>query len=199
MDNFISRREVLKTLHIHENTLYNMYKRNEIETIKVGRKILYNLDKYLRDKGITNIKSKRNICYCRVSSRKQKGDLERQIEYMEKKYPTYEIISDIGSGLNFKRKGLQKIIDYGIKGEVNELVVAYKDRLCRFGYELVETIINKYSNGEIVVINKSEEKTPTEEVVKDIVSIMNVYVAKINGLRKYKKGMKSEIIKNNIK
>ena len=105
---------------------------------------------------------------------------------MEKKYPTYEIISDIGSGLNFKRKGLQKIIDYGIKGEVNELVVAYKDRLCRFGYELVETIINKYSNREIIVINKSEEKTPTEEIVKDIVSIMNVYVAKINGLRKYK-------------
>ena len=91
------------------------------------------------------------------------------------------------------------VIDYGIKGEVNELVVAYKDRLCRFGYELIESIINKHSNGEITVINKSEEKTPIEEVMKDIVSIMNVYVAKINGLRKYKKEMKSEIIKNGTK
>jgi len=199
MDNFIPRREVLKTLHIHENTLYNMYRRKEIETIKVGSKLLYNLDKYLRDRGITNIKIKRNICYCRVSSRKQKGDLDRQIEYMESKYPNYEIISDIGSGLNFKRKGLQKIMDYGIKGEINELVIAYKDRLCRFGYDMIETIIKKYSNGEIIIVNKSEEKTPTEEVVKDIVSIMNVYVAKINGLRKYKKEIKSEIIKNGSK
>jgi putative resolvase len=194
MDKYLSRKEILQTLKIHENTLYNMYKRKEIETIKIGSKILYNLDKYLRDNGIVNQKKEKiNICYCRVSSNKQKEDLERQIKYMKQLYPNHIIIKDIGSGLNFKRKGLQKIIDYGIKGELNELVIAYKDRLARFGYDLINNIIEKYSNGKIIIINQSEETTPTEEIVKDILSIMNVYVAKINGLRKYKNQIKKEI------
>ncbi len=113
---------------------------------------------------------------------------------MKQLYPNHIIIKDIGSGLNFKRKGLQKIIDYGIKEELNELVIAYKDRLAQFGYDLINNIIEKYSNGKIIIINQSEETTPTEEIVKDILSIMNVYVAKINGLRKYKNQLKNEII-----
>ena len=121
--------------------------------------------------------------------------MERQVEYMKEKYPTYEIITDIGSGLNFNRKGLNKIIDYGIKGEIEVVVVSYKDRMARFGYELIEKIIKEYSNGEIRIENKKEEETPQEEISKDIVSIMNVYVAKINGLRKYKKEIKKEIKK----
>ena len=136
---------------------------------------------------------RKKICYCRVSSSKQKEDLQRQIEYMKKKYPSYEIISDIGSGLNMNREGLKKIIDYAIKGEVEILVIAYKDRLARFGYDLIERLINEYSNGEIKIENQNEEKTPMEELTTDIVSIMNVYVAKMNGLRKYKKMLVDDI------
>ncbi len=147
---------------------------------------MYNVEKYMTKNG--GISGNRNkICYCRVSSSKQKEDLKRQEEYMRTKYPTYEIISDIGSGLNFERKGLNKIIDMGIKGEIEILVVAYKDRLARFGYELIEKIIKEYSKGEIKIENKKEEETPSEEISKDIIAIMNVYVAKMNGLRKYKK------------
>ena len=142
---------------------------------------------------------KKKICYCRVSSAKQKADLERQINYMKKKYPTYEIKSDIESGLNFKRKELLRIIDLAIKGEVDEIVITYKDRLARFGYELIEWLVTKYSNGKIIIINKTEETTPTEELTHDIVSIMNVYSAKINGLRKYKNKIKDEINENNSK
>ncbi len=105
MDKFITRRETLKILKIHYHTLYSMAKRGEIETLEVGKRQLYNLDKFLRNKGVIN-KIKRKICYCRVSSNKQKEDLERQINYMKEKYPNYEIIKDIGSGLNFKRKVL---------------------------------------------------------------------------------------------
>jgi predicted site-specific integrase-resolvase len=139
---------------------------------------------------------RRKICYCRVSSSKQKEDLERQIRTMKKLYPTFEIISDIGSGLNLNRDGLKKIIDYAIKGEIEILVVAYKDRLARFGYELIERLIKDYSSGEIKIENQDEEKTPMAELSKDIVSIMNVYVAKMNGLRKYKK-LLTDDIKNN--
>jgi predicted site-specific integrase-resolvase len=112
---------------------------------------------------------------------------------MQHKYPKHQIILEIGSGMNYKRNGLKKIIDLAILGRINELVIAYKDRLLRFGYEIIEYIITEYSNGKIIIINKSEEQTPTEEVVKDIISIMNVFVAKINGLRKYKIPITNEV------
>jgi len=190
MDKFIPQKEALKTLHVHYHTLVAMGERQEIDTIRVGRKIFYNLDKYLRDQGVKPKKNIRKICYCRVSSSKQKEDLERQIEQMTEAYPKYELITDVGSGLNFKRKGLQKIIDYGIRGEIEEVVIAYKDRLARIGFEMIEMIINNYSNGKITILNKDEEETPEEEITKDIISIMNIYVAKINGLRKYKTKIK---------
>ena len=114
---------------------------------------------------------------------------------MKKLYPTFEMITDIGSRLNLNREGLKKIIDYTIKGEI-EILVAYKDRLARFGYELIERLIKEYSGGEIKIENQNEEKTLMEELSKDIVSIMNVYVAKMNGLKKYKK-LLTDDIKNN--
>ena len=69
-------------------------------------------------------------------------------------YPNYKIIEDIGSGINFNRKGIRKIIDLVINNKINKVVVAYKDRLTRFGFELIEDIIKKYSNGIIEIINK---------------------------------------------
>ena len=115
---------------------------------------------------------------------------------MKQRYPEHEIIADIGSGLNYKRKGLQTILDRAISGDVEEVVIAYKDRLTRFGYEMIEYIIEKYSRGKIIIENEDEEETPQEEMTKDILSIMNVYVAKVNGLRKYKGKMKKEVKKH---
>jgi len=192
---FVKRGEAIKTLGICYQTLYKMAERKEIDTVKVGENTLYNINKYLREKNVLH-KERIKICYCRVSSNKQKEDLERQIKFMKEKFPTHIIIQDIGSGLNYKRKGLQELMEKAINGEIEELVIAYKDRLTRFGYEMIEWLISKYSNGKIIVINKNEEETPVEELTKDIVSIMNVYVAKVNGLRKYKTHIKEEIEKD---
>lgn len=192
---FVKRGEAIKTLGICYQTLYKMAERKEIDTVKVGENTLYNINKYLREKNVLH-KERIKICYCRVSSNKQKEDLERQIKFMKDKFPTHTIIQDIGSGLNYKRKGLQELMEKAINGEIEELVIAYKDRLTRFGYEMIEWLISKYSNGKIIVINKNEEETPVEELTKDIVSIMNVYVAKVNGLRKYKTHIKEEIEKD---
>ena len=194
--NYKTRKEACEILGIHYHTLYKMAKDRKIEAVKIGSRQMYNIEKYIRENKLEK-SNKRRICYCRVSSKKQKDDLERQKEYMKNKYPTYEIISDIGSGLNFKRNGLNEIIDSAIKGEIEIVVVSYKDRLARFGYELVENLIKKYSNGEIKIENKKEEETPAEEISKDIVAIMNVYVAKMNGLRKYKKEIVDEVNKKN--
>ena len=105
---------------------------------------------------------------------------------MMKKYNKYEIIEDIGSGINFNRKGLRKIIKLGIEGKINKLVVAYKDRLTRFGFDLIEDLLKEYSNCDILVENDKEDKEPKEELVDDVLQILNVYTAKMNGLRKYK-------------
>jgi putative resolvase len=191
---YVKRKEALKILGICYVTLYKIADNNEIDTIHVGSNTLYNVSKYLRSKNVSKIKKKK-ICYCRVSSNKQKPDLERQILFMQNKFPTYEIIKDVGSGLNYKRPGLKSIMEMAINGEIDEIVIAYKDRLTRFGYEMIEWLIEKYSNGKIIILNNNEEQTPMEELTKDILSIMNIYVAKVNGLRKYKTQIKQELIK----
>ncbi len=197
-EEFVGGKEASKILCVHQRTLYQWDEKGEIETIRTsGNKRLYNVKKYLASKikksnicdnldYLDNKNEKLNICYVRVSTQNQKDDLERQKLLMQTKYPNYIIIEDIGSGLNLNKRGINKIIHLGIKGKINELVVAYKDRLTRFGFELIEEIITKYSNGKIVILNKTEEISQEEELVKDIMAIMNVYVAKLNGLRRYK-------------
>jgi predicted site-specific integrase-resolvase len=133
------------------------------------------------------MEGKQKIIYARVSSIQQKNDLERQIKVLKTKYPTYELITDIGSGINMKRRGLLKIINNSIKGRIEEIVVVHKDRLCRFGYDLIKYLIKEYSNGKITVLAEENKKEPKEELVDDILQIMNIFVAKINGMGKYKK------------
>ena len=110
---------------------------------------------------------------------------------MVKLYPKHLIIEDIGSELNLNKRGIKKIINLAIEEKINELVVAYKDRLTRFGFELIEELIQKYSKVKIIILNEKELIEPEEELVKDVMAILNVYVAKMNGLRKYNKVNKS--------
>lgn len=198
--NLVGRKDVLSTLKICKTTLYKLVEDGKIEVVKIGnKKWLYNLDKYLLSSGVTSVIERKKICYCRVSSEKQKGDLQHQIEMMERLYPNHTIIKDIGSGLNFKRKGLIKILEYSLRCEIDELVIAYKDRLARFGYDIFKFLIENFSRGRIIVLNNLEERTPMEEVCEDILSIMNVYVAKINGLRKYRTKIKKDFEDENFK
>ena len=196
-----SKKEVLKILGISPSTLLTLAEKNKIEFIKtLGGHRKYNIKKYLNDNKIKTdmdvknekeeekiLKDKISLCYVRVSTAGQKDDLVRQKEYMKEKYPNHLIIEDIGSGINFNRKGFRKIIKLGIEGKIKELVVAYKDRLTRFGYSLIEDLIKEYSNGSIVIETNKEEKDKENEIVEDVLNILNVYTAKINGMRKYKK------------
>jgi len=199
---YVSGKEASKILGTHERTLYLWDKAKKIETIRTpGNKRLYNITKFLSDRkpndnninininesdDYNNINEKIKIVYVRVSSLSQKDDLERQKNYMMKKYPNHYLIEDIGSGINFNRRGLRKIIKLAIEGKIEEVVIAYKDRLTRFGFELIEDLIKEYSNGRILVLNENKKIEPEEELVKDMLQIMNIFVAKMNGLRKYK-------------
>lgn len=187
-------------LGVHYKTLYIWEESKKIETIRMpGKKRLYNVQKYIEDNiNVEKNKKRLNICYCRVSTYGQKDDLLRQVEYMKEKYPNYVIIKDIGSGLNFRRRGLKHIIDLAIKEQIEEVVITYKDRLCRFGFDLIMHIIETYSNGKITILNK-ENLSPNEEITKDLLSILNVFSARVNGLRKYKNQIRKEEISKNSK
>ena len=125
------------------------------------------------------------IGYCRVSSNRQKDDLERQIEnmklYLTAQGKPFEIISDIGSGINYKKRGLKELIKRISQNKVDKVVVLYEDRLLRFGFELVEYIASLY-NCDIEIIDNTE-KSEQQELVEDFVQILTVFSCKLQGKR----------------
>ena len=136
-------------------------------------------------------KTKKNlnvVSYARVSSKKQSDDLERQLNnlktYLDSKYSNYEIITDIGSGINYTKPGLMKLIEKINRKEVDLIVVLYKDRLLRFGFELVEYFA-ELNNVKIEVLDKID-KDQDKELVEDLVQIITVFSCKIQGKRKAK-------------
>jgi len=182
-----------KLLNITQQSLINWTNQGKLECVRTKgqhrRFYMSSIVPFLPAETIE--KQKRKICYCRVSTSSQKEDLNRQIEFFRLKYPEHEIIKDIGSGINFKRKGFKTILDEAIKGNIGEVVVTHKDRLCRFGFELIEGIILEQSKGKILVLNK-KETSPHEELVNDLISIITVFSSRLYGLRSSK-------IKNQIK
>ena len=128
------------------------------------------------------------VGYARVSSKKQTDDLEIQVnnlkEYLSNKYDNFDIITDIGSGINYNKPGLLKLIEKINRKEVDLIVVLYKDRLLRFGFELVEHFAN-LNNVKIEVLNKLD-KTQDEELVEDLVQIITIFSYKVRGKRKNK-------------
>jgi len=133
------------------------------------------------------------IIYCRVSSNSQKEDLQRQVIAMEQfclsqGVSITEVITEIGGGLNFKRPKFLKIIQQAMLGEVGLLYVAHKDRLCRFGFDLVEQIV-EWGGGKIVIAN-AQSLSPHEELTADLLSIVHCFSSRLYGLRKYKSKVK---------
>ena len=130
-------------------------------------------------------RQKKIIGDCRVSSAKQKEDLERQIEYVKlymcAKGYKFEIITDIGSGINYNKKGLHQLLDMVVSSEVEKIVVLYKDRLVRFGYELIEHLCHNF--GTKIEIIDTTEKTEQQELVEDLVQIITVFSCKLQGKR----------------
>jgi predicted site-specific integrase-resolvase len=128
---------------------------------------------------------KENIIYARVSTKKQMDDLSRQLEFLKRpEYTDYTVITDIASGINFKRKGLSTILDMCLQGTIGELVVAHRDRLCRFGFDLIEQLVIK-AGGKITVLDNSENKSSEQELTDDLLSIIHVFSCKQMGRRSY--------------
>ena len=122
--------------------------------------------------------------YARVSSSKQQEDLQRQIALLKETYPHHEVIQDIGSGINFRRRGLITLLERVFTGSVSEVVVAHKDRLTRFGFELFEFIFKRFQVS-IRVLSDDDIKEPFGELAKDLFSILTVFSARYYDARSY--------------
>ncbi|WP_293094758.1 recombinase family protein [Moorena sp. SIOASIH] len=106
------------------------------------------------------------MCYCRVSTNKQRDDLDRLLAYLHSLFPDAEVIFDIGSGLNYKRKGLRAILERIVLGDKLTIVVACRDRLTRFGFELIEYLVG-LNGGKILVLSQPES-CPESELTADL-------------------------------
>ena len=145
------------------------------------------LNKFRNIKNVNKIK-KKNILYARVSTKNQKDDLGRQIDnlkqYAYSKGYSFEIITDIGSGINYKKEGLLKMINLVECGEVNRIIVLYKDRLIRFGYDLIEYIC-KLNDTKIEIVDNSTI-SKEQELTEDLIQIITIFANRLYGARSKK-------------
>ena len=135
------------------------------------------------------------IGYLRVSSRNQIDDLENQKQFMKqfcnaKGIVVDDYMADIGSGLNYKRKNWNKLLDQVMNNEIETIYITYKDRFIRFGYEWFENLCHKHDT-KIVILN-DKETSPQQELIEDLISIIHVFSYRIFDLRKYKIEIKDD-------
>lgn len=147
----------------------------------------------------TNLVNKKVIGYCRVNTSSQKDDLEQQINnvkaYMYAKGYQFEIVSDIGSGINYKNKGLQELIQKVQNHEISKIVILYKDRLVQFGFDLIEYICN-INEVDIEIIDTTE-RSKEQELTDDLIQIITVFTNRLYGQRSKKTKRLIEEVKNN--
>ncbi len=177
---YVPSREAAKLLGVHPQSLRAWGNKGKINVKRTpGGKRLYDVESFV-GQTVPTI----SVCYCRVSSAKQRDDLDRQVAYMRQRYPDHDIITDVASGLNFKRKGLLSLLERVCRREIKEVVVAHKDRLARFGFDLFKWLI-EYHGGNLVVLNDTAV-SPQAELVADILAILTVFSCRLYGLRKYR-------------
>lgn len=180
--------DAAKELNISQSTLRRWVDQNKIphKTTPGGHRFI-DIDAYFKGKEETKEEKRERVFYCRVSSSKQKNDLERQIELAKEKYPGHEVITDIGSGINWKRKGLKSLLERVMCGKIEEVIVFHRDRLCRFGFELIEFIF-EFNNTKLLVHCEQTEqfKTSEQELAEDILAIVTIFSCRQMGKRRYK-------------
>ena len=187
MEQYVPTKTARKMLGVTTQTLRNWDNSGRIDTKRTPSGIrLYNLQDIKNILGSKDpVPEKEKIAYCRVSSKKQMDDLERQKDFFRHHYPNHTLVADVGSGINWKRKGLQTILDQGMSGHISEIVVAHRDRLCRFAFDLLEGLLVK-KGVKLIVLDREEDESGSKELTDDILSIIHVYSCKQMGRRRYK-------------
>lgn len=145
--------------------------------------------RYVNGQSSSEEDKRKIVGYARVSTANQKGDLKDQEDFIRqyanaKGIILDEMITDIGSGLNYKRKKWNRLLDEVMQGKIKTIYITYQDRFIRFGYDWFEKLCNQ--NGTEIVVLNNQETSPNEELVQDVLSILHVFSCRLYGLRKYK-------------
>ncbi|NEO58356.1 MAG: IS607 family transposase [Okeania sp. SIO3B5] len=186
MSNLLTVSEAAKLLGVSTKTIRRWDTEGRIKSIRTEgghrRFIITDLIGNKQDNSLT-------VAYARVSSHEQKDDLERQKivlqAYCAKQGWSFEVISDLGSGLNYRKKGLIKLIKLICSDQVERLVLTHKDRLLRFGSDLIFTLCEIFAT-EVVIINRSEGSTFEEVLAPDVIEIITAFSARLYGSRNSK-------------
>lgn len=186
----LSIKEAAEFLGVSTETLRRWEKAGKLISYRTdGGHRRYEQTDLIKLKSFENQENKITIGYCRVSSSDQKADLERQIQNVSDfciaNGYKFKIISDLGSGLNYNKKGLKELIELICSNTVDRIVINYKDRLIRFGFEMIEHLCSIY-NVKIDIINATDDKTYEEELVEDVLSVITVFSARLYGSRSHK-------------
>ncbi|MBB5254232.1 IS607 family transposase [Sulfurisphaera ohwakuensis] len=201
MERLLRPKEACQLLGISYSTLLRWIREGKIRAVMTegGKyRIPYSeVKKYLERREET-----RAVIYARVSSADQKEDLEKQINYLTnyataKGYKVVEVLKDIASGLNTQRKGLLKLFKLVEGKSVDVVLITYKDRLTRFGFEYLEEFFSAIGV-RIEVVLGEESKEATQELVEDLISIITSFAGKIYGMRSHKKTLFVQGVKNLI-
>jgi putative resolvase len=190
--------EFAKKLGVTVKTLQRWDNSGKLPAKRTVSNYRYYTDDDLRiAKGLQPLESKRKVVvYCRVSSNNQKPELLNQVNAMEifcgaKGLSIDELVREVGGGLNFKRKKFLNLMFSILKGEIKTLVVAHKDRLCRFAFEFIEELASSYGC-EIIVANQ-ESLSPQQELVEDLMAIIHCFSCRLYGLRSYSTEIKNKL------
>ena len=130
------------------------------------------------------------VACARVSSPRQRDDLERQVAFLWARFPDAEVGDDIGGGLNWKRRGLVALLERLREGAKLRLVVAHKNRLARFGFDLVAWFVEA-NGGEVVVLGHTDS-SPERELVEDLPAVVHSFSCRLPGLRRYRRQMQED-------
>ncbi|WML89088.1 IS607 family transposase [Thiothrix lacustris] len=185
MDKLLSIGEAAEWLGVNPTTLRRWEASGKlIPERTVGNQRRYRLSQIDPTASTLHTPARKTLAYARVSSHDQKDDLERQKQVLElycaQQGWTFELIADLGSGMNYYKKGLKRLLNEIIAGHVGRLVITHKDRLLRFGAELVFSICEA-KQVEVVIVNKGEDTTFEEDLATDVLEIITVFSARLYG------------------
>ena len=194
MEKLYTLRDACEILQIDPTTLRKWDREGKIRCVRLSNNFRRVPESEInRILGVKN--NRTSLIYARVSSHDQKADLDRQIQKLQTVFPESHVVSDIRSGMKFNRKGFLELLDLVEKDKVSAIYVTHKDRLARFGFDLLEKVCNIHGT-EIVETDGGEILSANEELTKDLISIITSFSARLYGLRSHKMKKILEAVKS---
>ncbi|MDF5721272.1 MAG: IS607 family transposase [Rhizonema sp. PD37] len=191
MTKYIKPNEAAKTLGVCLRTLRRWESEGKIKTIKTpsGQR-RYDIDAFVKKESEPS-GGRATVIYARVFTRQQLGDLDRQVEQLSALYPSAQVVKEVGGGLNLRRFGLICLLERVLRGDIRIIVVAHKDRLARFGFDIIEWLCEQF-DCNIVVLNQIS-LSPHAELVQDIVAILHSFSSRLYSIRRIENQVLQEL------